>query len=175
MLLSHFFVDLISKSIGAVVKPTNDVNNNETTSENCPQLENQKLDSDENANETDNTDSDSTKSKPKQFVNPFPHDLRSELMQRIGGGAKSGFQLKKSTTNVDIFSHSQFKKTNNVAITEENLRKPSDLLKSLREKRDTNDDNDSENNNSDGLENLSFKEKLKLIEQSSKNINLSPA
>lgn len=87
------------------------------------------------------------------MVGLFPLDLRSELKQRVGGG-KAGFSLKKSSTNIDVSNKASSKpiaislKSNNIKIEE-------------KKKKTDSDDEDA------GLENLSFKEKLQLIERSS--------
>jgi hypothetical protein len=121
--------------------------------------------------QTDDNDEKVEKIKPKQkqMVGLFPLDLRSELKQRVGG--KGGFSLKKSTTNVDIFE----KKTQSdpIAIKPPVIKsnRPSDLLKSTQENQmRRKDDSDDEG----GTENLSFKEKLQLIERSSSKSLVNP-
>ena len=90
----------------------------------------------------------------------MPFDLRSELKSKLGGG----FNLKKSSTNVDIFSNS-----NNRKVAEKTAEtSTSELLRSLRDKQGKIVDEN-------GQENLSFKEKLKLIEKSSQLALLPPA
>lgn len=108
------------------------------------------------------------KIKPKQMVGLFPLDLRSELKKRVGGG-KAGFALKKSVTNVDMINNnSSCSRSAAISIPMPRMiGKPNDLLKSMQAiklaKNDSVDDDDEE----PGVENLSFKEKLKLIERSS--------
>lgn len=106
------------------------------------------------------------KIKPKQMIGLFPLDLRSELKNRVGG--KAGFSLKKSTTNVDVL------KVKSDPIPIKLPDRPTDLLKSLQakdiKKKVANDDSDDEG----GQENLSFKEKLQLIERSSSRSLVNP-
>lgn len=117
----------------------------------------------------DESDEKSEKIKPKQMVGLFPLDLRSELKKRVGGG-KVGFALKKSSTNIDVLKDDR-KISDPITIAN----KPSDLLRSIRErelkvsqvKKDDSDDDD-------GVENLSFKEKLQLIERSSSKNLVNP-
>jgi hypothetical protein len=81
------------------------------------------------------------------------------------GGGKAGFSLKKSSTNVDILKPSD-------PIPIKLPTRPTDLLKSIQEKeiRRKTDDSDDEG----GTENLSFKEKLQLIERSSSKSLVNP-
>lgn len=152
-----------------ITEPICDINNNEIKSNTLPQTEVTKSDSNENqdGNENENCEVENTgkKTKQKQFTNPLPFDLRLELKQKIDNSQKLGFLLKKSSTNVDIFN----KDLNSKRILKKPEETPRDLLKSFNKKIDS-----SDADSSDALENLSFKEKLKLIEQSSKNSNRSP-
>jgi hypothetical protein len=120
----------------------------------------------------DDSDEKAEKIKPKQMVGLFPLDLRSELKQRVGG--KGGFSLKKSSTNVDIFDKTKTQ-SDPIAIKLPEIKsnRPSDLLKSIQEskmRRKVQDDSDDEG----GTENLSFKEKLQLIERSSSKSLVNP-
>lgn len=122
--------------------------------------------------QTDDSDEKVEKIKPKQMVGLFPLDLRSELKQRVGG--KSGFSLKKSSTNVDIFEK---KKTQSdpiaIKLPEIKTNRPSDLPKSIQVSQmrgKVQDDSDDEG----GQENLSFKEKLQLIERNSSKSLINP-
>ncbi|KAL7050581.1 hypothetical protein ACKWTF_004132 [Chironomus riparius] len=156
--------DLISASLLATPdKHKCDENNNSnSTSSTSTATDAEK--SSENAHKSTNNDScvdddrdeKSEKIKPKKMVGLFPLDLRSELKQRVGGG-KSGFALKKSSTHYDV--------SNNLVMSEPISigfgRKPCDRLKTEIKKKDDSDDEDG------GVENLSFKEKLQLIERSS--------
>ena len=98
--------------------------------------------------------------KPNKLVGLMPFDLRSELKSKLG--TKSGFNLKKSATNVDIFSNNNRTSIENKTAdaTKTNITNTSDLLKSLREKQG------KISLEENGQENLSFREKLKLIEKS---------
>lgn len=96
--------------------------------------------------------------KPKQMVGLFPLDLRSELKQRIGGG-KAGFALKKSSTNIDVSN-----KAHSEAIPLRISGKLNDLLNMETTKKSNCDDDDDDDA---GVDKLSFKEKLQLIERSS--------
>lgn len=87
--------------------------------------------------------------KPKGLAGPFPFDLASELKKRVSGSAK--FALKPSSSNVDIFNKGKSK------IDVETFRR-----------KDNDDDAGA------GQENLSFKDKLKLIERSSSKILVNP-
>jgi hypothetical protein len=108
--------------------------------------------------------------KPKQMVGLFPLDLRSELKQRVGGG-KIGFALKKSSTNADVIRDIR-KSTEPIAIAN----KSNDLLRAVQQrefcKQDSKDDSDDDE--TAGVENLSFKEKLLLIERSSSRSLVNP-
>lgn len=104
------------------------------------------------------------------MVGLFPLDLRSELnsklKQRIGGG-KVGFALKKSSTNVDVWKQEVVATTSSAPIPI----KSNDLLRSVKKKIvDRGDDEDEDA----GVENLSFKEKLQLIERSSSRSLVNP-
>ena len=104
------------------------------------------------------------------MVGLFPLDLRSELKQRCVGGGIAGFALKKSSTNIDI----GIKKSDPIPIAAVAPCNPSDLLKSIKQRelksKLQKDDSDDE----DGVENLSFKEKLQLIERSSSRNLVNP-
>lgn len=122
---------------------------------------------------TDDGDAEKVeKVKPKQMVGLFPLDLRSELKQRIGGGI-AGFSLKKSVTNVDVLKNDR-NETEPISIrASQVISKPDDLLKSIGRRdisRKVNDDSDDDG----GMENLSFKEKLQLIERSSSKNLINP-
>lgn len=93
------------------------------------------------------------------MVGLFPLDLRSELKQRIGGG-KVGFALKKSSTNIDIRKKEATTSTIPIPIVK------NDLLRSVNKKKKSLDSEDDEDEDA-AVENLSFKEKLQLIERSS--------
>lgn len=120
--------------------------------------------------ESQEKESDDEKMKPKQMVGLFPMDLRSELKKRIGGG---NVGLKKSSTNVDIFNNRKpvldVPKLNRVSPM-----KPSDLLKSIKEKQLQRKEAEENNTDENAQENLSFKEKLKLIERSSSKSLVNP-
>lgn len=97
----------------------------------------------------------------------MPFDLRSELKSKLcakGGG----FNLKKSSTNVDIFNKRKVaEKSDKSERCVKTGESSSELLKSLREKQEKNLEENRQ-------ENLSFKEKLKLIEKSSQLLPPSP-
>jgi hypothetical protein len=156
------FVDLISASLLGTERKCDDNNNRKTESTETST-------SDEN---NDGSVEMVEKIKPKQMVGLFPLDLRSELKQRIGGGL-AGFSLKKSITNVDVFNNNDRKVTEPISIrASQVISKPDDLLKSIGRRdlsRKINDDSDD-----DGMENLSFKEKLQLIERSSSKQLVNP-
>ena len=120
--------------------------------------------------ESQEKESDDEKMKPKQMVGLFPMDLRSELKKRIGGG---NVGLKKSSTNVDIFNNRKpvldVPKLNRVSPM-----KPSDLLKSIKEKQLQRKEAEESKTEENEQENLSFKEKLKLIERSSSKSLVNP-
>jgi hypothetical protein len=157
-------VDLISASLIAPDKRKCDENNNSSKSVTDEEAK--------SSTQTDDNDEKAEKIKPKQMVGLFPLDLRSELKNRVGG--KGGFSLKKSSTNVDIFD----KKTTQsdpiaIKLPEIKSNRPSDLLKSIQEskmRRKVQNDSDDEG----GTENLSFKEKLQLIERSSSKSLVNP-
>ncbi|CRL08353.1 CLUMA_CG021256, isoform A [Clunio marinus] len=159
--------DLISASLIAPDKRKCDDNNDNIATKTDMEQPSSK---DEETNE-ENTDTN--KIKPKQMVGLFPLDLRSELKLRVGGG-KAGFSLKKSTTNVDIFDKKPKSDPIPIKLPEAKINRPSDLLKSLQEKQSqktvAKDDSDDEG----GQENLSFKEKLQLIERSSSKNLITP-
>ena len=83
--------------------------------------------------------------KPKGMVGLFPLDLASELRKRVGGSAK--FALKPSSSSIDILGKSKVASRDEVK---------------LPDRAD------------EGQENLSFKDKLKLIERSSSKILVNP-
>lgn len=163
--MAHYdfgLLDLISASLTATDKrSTCDDNNNSNVCEEKP-----------SPSASDDNEK-AEKSKPKQMVGLFPLDLRSELKLRVGGG-KAGFSLKKSSTNVDVFSRNKESEPIPMKLPEAKTNRPSDLLKSLQEmeirKKVVPDDSDDEG----GQENLSFKEKLKLIERSSSRNLVNP-
>lgn len=156
--IKFLVLDLISASLKAPEKRECDENNNNNNNDDEPKPP-----------KDDESDEKVEKVKPKKMVGLFPLDLRSELKNRLGGG---GFNLKKSTTNVDIFS----KKSEPIAIKLPELPKagkPSDLRKSMQvmeiSKKVENDSDDE-----GGMEKLSFKEKLQLIERSSSRNLVNP-
>lgn len=102
------------------------------------------------------------------MVGLFPLDLRSELKQRIGGGL-AGFALKKSSTNVDV-SRGNLNRKQEVVTSSVPIPIKNDLVRTLKKKKseDSDDDEDA------GVENLSFKEKLQLIERSSSRSLVNP-
>lgn len=85
--------------------------------------------------------------KPKGLVGLFPLDLASELRKRVGGSAK--FALRPSSSNIDILGKGKL-------TSREDVKLPPD-------------------NADEGQENLSFKDKLKLIERSSSKILVNPS
>lgn len=161
-----YFVDLISASLVAPEKRKCDDNNNDDDEKSTKTVDEEKP-----TNDHADDDEKVEKTKPKQMVGFFPLDLRSELKQRVGG--KTGFSLKKSSTNVDIFT----KKTEPIPIKLPELKtnRPSDLLKSIQQndirRKVQDDDSDDEGG---GQEKLSFKEKLQLIERSSSRNLVNP-
>jgi hypothetical protein len=102
------------------------------------------------------------------MVGLFPLDLRSELKQRIGGG-KAGFALKKSSTNVDV-SGGSLNRKQEVVRTSVPIPIKNDLVRTLNKKKSEESDDDEDA----GVENLSFKEKLQLIERSSSRSLVNP-
>jgi hypothetical protein len=165
---SRGLVDLISatliapsQSIERRQKPECDENNNNSNSASSVDAEKP---SSVSIND-DERDEKSEKIKPKQMVGLFPLDLRSELKQRLGGG-KVGFALKKSSTSIDV------RKQEVVATSSVPIPIPNNNDLSAKKKKliDT-DDNDNEDA---GVENLSFKEKLQLIERSSSRSLINP-
>lgn len=170
-------LDLISASLIAPVKRDCDENNNNATStkketEMCslPSKPPPPPASTSSTDESQEKESDDEKLKPKQMVGLFPMDLRSELKKRIGGG---NVGLKKSSTNVDIFNNRKpvldVPKLNRVSPL-----KPSDLLKSIKEKQLQRKEAEENTTDENAQENLSFKEKLKLIERSSSKSLVNP-
>lgn len=162
------FVDLISASLIAPDKRKCDENNNN----NSTQASNADVTIEKPPQDDEADEEKPEKIKPKQMVGLFPLDLRSELKQRVGG--KSGFSLKKSTTSVDIFSKKE-QQSDPIPIKLPDARtsRPSDLLKSIQVleiRKKVQDDGDDEG----GQENLSFKEKLQLIERSSSRNLVNP-
>lgn len=164
------FVDLISASLIVQDKRKCDENNNNNKSIQASNVDvtTEKPPQDDEVDEEKQPE----KNKPKQMVGLFPLDLRSELKQRVGG--KAGFSLKKSTTNVDIFSKKE-QQSDPIPIKLPDARtsRPSDLLKSIQVleiRKKVQDDTDDEG----GQENLSFKEKLQLIERSSSKNLVNP-
>lgn len=158
------FVDLISASLKLPDKRECDENNNKDAKADVEQPP--KID------EGDGDDEKIEKIKPKQMVGLFPLDLRSELKLRVGG--KAGFSLKKSSTNVDV-SNKNKEKSDPIPIKLQTRRsdKSNDLVKAIQEnalQRKSKDDSDDEG----GQENLSFKEKLQLIERSSSKSLVNP-
>jgi hypothetical protein len=117
----------------------------------------------------DERDEKSEKIKPKQMVGLFPLDLRSELKQRLGGG-KVGFALKKSSTSIDVRKQEVVAASSVPILIPNNNNNNNDLSTKKKKLIDT-DDNDNEDA---GVENLSFKEKLKLIERSSSRSLINP-
>lgn len=153
------FVDLISASLLAPPdkhKCDENNNSNSTSSTSATDAEKSSENAHNDSGVDDERDEKSEKMKPKKMVGLFPLDLRSELKQRVGGG-KAGFALKKSSTNIDV--------SNNLVMSEPIPigfgRKPCDRPKIEFKKKADSDDEDG------GVENLSFKEKLQLIERSS--------
>lgn len=103
------------------------------------------------------------------MVGLFPLDLRSELKQRVGGG-KPGFALKKSSTHVEVSGGENLLRKQEVARSSVPIPIKNDLMRNLMKKKseDSDDDEDA------GVENLSFKEKLQLIERSSSRSLVNP-
>lgn len=164
------FVDLISASLIVPDKLKCDENNNNNKSIQATKVDvtTEKPPQDDEAADDEKPE----KIKPKQMVGLFPLDLRSELKQRVGG--KAGFSLKKSTTNIDVFSKKE-QQSDPIPIKLPDARtsRPSDLLKSIQVleiRKKVQDDDDEEG----GQENLSFKEKLQLIERSSSKNLVNP-
>lgn len=163
-------VDLISASLKVPDKRKCDENNNRASDATTEKPSQQAAAGDDD-DEAEGTTTE--KIKPKQMIGLFPLDLRSELKQRVGG--KAGFSLKKSTTNVDIFSGKRELPSAPIPIKLPDARtsRPSDLLKSIQVleiRKKAPDDSDDEG----GQENLSFKEKLQLIERSSSKSLVNP-
>jgi len=153
------FVDLISASLLAPPdkhKCDENNNSNSTSSTSATDAEKSSENAHNDSGVDDERDEKSEKIKPKKMVGLFPLDLRSELKQRVGGG-KAGFALKKSSTNIDV--------SNNLVMSEPISigfgRMSCDRPKTEYKKKVDSDDEDG------GVENLSFKEKLQLIERSS--------
>lgn len=164
--MAHYkfdFVDLISASLQAIDKRESDENNNDRKAD---EKKSPTGDEEKQPKDDEVVDEKLEKIKPKQMVGLFPLDLRSELMNRVGG--KAGFSLKKSTTNVDVL------KVKSDPIPIRLPDRPTDLLKALQakdiRKKTNNDDSDDEG----GQEKLSFKEKLQLIERSSSRNLVNP-
>lgn len=156
------FVDLISASLKADKRVCDENIINSNSSEAAV----------ETPTRDDESDEKVEKIKPKQMVGLFPLDLRSELKQRVGG--KAGFSLKKSSTTAEVFNKAK-EPTQPIPIRLPELTssRPNDLLKSIQEKeirRRAQDDSDDDG----GQENLSFKEKLQLIERSSSRNLVNP-
>ena len=116
----------------------------------------------------------SEKYKPKQMLGLFPLDLRSELQNRLGGG-KSGFSLKKSTTNIDIGIKNR-ERSEPVPIRHPELRAalPNNHLRSVQQKDASKRVQEDSDEDEGGQEKLSFKEKLQLIERSSSRNLVNP-
>lgn len=166
-------VDLISASL-LVQSPIN-INNSIKCDENNNSNSTSSTDAEKPSSVVLNDDDEkSEKIKPKQMVGLFPLDLRSELKQRIGGG-KSGFSLKKSSTNIDVVRKREeattTKPTTSVPIP---INNNNDLLRrsvmTINKKKSVDSDDDEDG----GVENLSFKEKLQLIERSSSRSLVNP-
>lgn len=105
------------------------------------------------------------------MVGLFPLDLRSELKQRIGGG-KAGFALKKSSTNIDVRKQEVMTTTTTTTSAVPIPTIKNDLLRSVKMRKQQS--NDSDDDEDAGVENLSFKEKLQLIERSSSRSLVNP-
>lgn len=156
------FVDLISASLKLPDKRECDENNNKDGKADVEQPP--------KSDEVGGDDEKAEKTKPKQMVGLFPLDLRSELKLRVGG--KAGFSLKKSSTNVDVFNKN---KSDPIPIKLPVLRadKSNDFVRAIQGnsmRRKSKEDSDDEG----GQENLSFKEKLQLIERSSSKSLVNP-
>lgn len=172
--MAHYkfdFVDLISATLQATDKRKCDENNNDKKADD--EKKSPAADDERKSPKVDEEvfvpEEKLEKIKPKQMVGLFPLDLRSELKNRVGG--KAGFSLKKSTTNVDVFKV----KSDPIPIRLPD-RSPTDLLKTLQEKdiKKKIDNKNDERDDEGGQENLSFKEKLLLIERSSSRSLVNP-
>lgn len=173
---SSGFVDLISATLIAPSQsverrqpqqPECDENNNNSNSASSVDAEKP---SSVSIND-DERDEKSEKIKPKQMVGLFPLDLRSELKSRLGG--KGGFALKKSSTSFDVRKQEAVA-ASSVPILIPNNNNNNNDLSTMMKKKKLIDKDDNDNEEDAGVENLSFKEKLQLIERSSSRSLINP-
>jgi hypothetical protein len=178
---SLIFVDLISASL--LVSPEQqqrkcDENNNSSSgaSSSAAAADAEKSSSSSVDNERADKPEEKMMKQHKPMVGLFPLDLRSELKQRVGGG-RAGFALKKSSTNIDVANNNSgntrnLEKSDPIPIAPS---RPADLLRKIQGLKLTKAESTEDDDDDDaGVENLSFKEKLQLIERSSSRSLVNP-